>query len=158
MSKPYLIALAFGAAFFGCVSASATKKPPKEPNGARVADGAQIAIYVLAKESRPFAQTGFQLNIFEASIVVKQTQKHGRQIIRSRLEAIDADLLDPGMWQVGDFNGDGLDDFRAVAQITKKGCRVWNTETWLPDRERFTFAEKIKYHSDADGNPVKSCR
>ena len=158
MNKLYPLALAFGVAFFGSVSAWDTKKPPREPNGVRVADSAQIAIYVVGKESRPFAQTGFQLNIFEASVVVKQTQKHGRQIIRSRFEAIDADLLDPNMWQVADFNGDGLDDFRAVAQITKKGCRVWSTQTWQPVRERFTFSEQIGYHTDADGKPVKSCR
>jgi hypothetical protein len=158
MSKPYLFALAFGVAFLGSVSAWATKKPPREPNGIRVVDSAQISIYVVGKESRPYAQTGFQLNIYEASVVVKQTQKHGRQIIRSRLESIDADLLELGMWQVGDFNGDGLDDFRVVAQIGKTGCRVWSTQTWLPDRERFTFSEKIEYRTDADGKPVKSCR
>jgi len=138
--------------------AFASKKPPKEPTGTKVASGPAFDIYVTHKESKPFANMGSTLAIFETTVVVHHTRKHGRQLIRSRAEAIDADLLDPSMWQVGDFDGDGLDDYRSVAQITKKGCRVWATQTWLPDRERFTFAAKIAYQTDASGKPIKTCR
>jgi hypothetical protein len=152
------LTLAFSVALCASAPALASKKVPSEPAGVKVASSAQIAIYVVSKQSKPFAQTGQQLNIFEASMVVNNTLKHGRQIIRSRFEAIDADLQDPAMWQIGDFDGDGFDDVRAVAQISKQGCRVWATETWLPDRERFTFAQKINYKTDANGTVVKVCR
>ena len=98
------------------------------------------------------------LNIYQTTVVVHQTRKHGRQRKGGRLEAIDADLLDPAMWQVGDFDADGLDDYRAVAGISKKGCRTWATQTWLPDNERFTFGAKIIYLTDASGKQVESCR
>lgn len=140
------------------VPALAAKKPPKNPTGTKVYTGPSFDIYVTHKESKPFAQTGWVLSIFESTVVVHNTRKHGRQLKRSRVEAIDADLLDPAMWQVGDFDGDGSDDYRSVSQITKKGCRIWATQTWLPDKERFTFAAKIAYQTDASGKPVKSCR
>lgn len=140
------------------VSAFAAKKSPKEPAGTKVASGPAFDIFAVHKESKPFANTGSTLSVFETTVVVHNTRKHGRQLIRSRAEAIDADLLDPAMWQVGDFDGDGQDDYRSVAQITKKGCRDWATQTWLPDRERFTFAAKIVYQTDASGKPVKNCR
>ena len=131
---------------------------PKPPAGKKVAGGPAFDIYTVRKESRPFAATGAVLNIFETTVVVHHTPKHGRQLKRSRLEAIDADLLDPSTWQVGDFDKDGFDDYRSVAQITKKGCRIWATQTWLPDRERFTFSAKIVWQTDASGQPLKTCR
>ena len=155
-TRAFLIALAFCGLAAG--PAFAAKPPPREPDGVKVAGGQQFDIYVVRKESKPFAAVGSVLNIFQATVVVHHTPKHGRQLKGSRLEAIDADLLDPSMWQVGDFDGDGLDDFRAVAQISKNGCRTWQTQTWLPDRERFTFRAKITYQTDANGKSVKSCR
>lgn len=155
-TRAFLIALALCGPAVG--PAFAAKQPPKEPDGVKVAGGQQFDIYVVRKESKPFAAAGSVLNIFQATVVVHHTPKHGRQLKGSRLEAIDADLLDPSMWQVGDFDGDGLDDFRAVAQISKNGCRTWQTQTWLPDRERFTFGAKIAYQTDANGKSVKSCR
>ena len=128
-----------------------------EPDGVKVASGQSFDIYVVKKESKPFAATGFMLNIFESAVVVHQTRKHGRQRYGSRAEAIDADLLNPAMWQVGDFEGDGFDDYRFVAQVGKKGCRTWNTWLWLPDKERFAFGAKINYQTDAGGKPVKVC-
>jgi len=139
------------------VPALAAKKPPKPPAGTKVYNGSSFDIFVTHKESKPFAQSGWVLSIFESTVVVHHTRKHGRQLIRSRVEALDADLLDPSMWQVGDFDGDGLDDYRSVSQITKKGCHIWATQTWLPDKERFTSAAKIAYQTDASGNPVKTC-
>lgn len=138
-------------------SMAEAKKLSSTPTGTKVASGKQFDIYVALKESGPFAATGSVLNIYATTIVVHNTRKHGRQLFKSRLEAIDADLLDASMWQVGDFNGDGLEDYRAVAGIGKNGCRTWATQTWLPDRERFTFAAKISYLTDASGKEVKSC-
>jgi hypothetical protein len=157
--KPFRAAL-IAVTLFGLAAlpGSAAKKPAKTPAGVKVVSGSAFDVFVVHKESKPFAQTGWVLSIFESTVVVHNTRKHGRQLIRSRVEAIDADLLDPAMWQVGDFNGDGSDDYRSVSQITKKGCRIWATQTWLPDRERFTFAAKIEYRTDASGKPVKVCR
>jgi hypothetical protein len=152
----YALALALSAVL--AIPALAAKKPPKPPAGTKVYTGPSFDIYVVHKESKPFAQTGWGLSIFESTVVVHNTRKHGRQLIRSRAEALDADLLDPSMWQVGDFDGDGLDDYRSVSQITKKGCRIWATQTWLPDKERFTSAAKIAYQTDASGKPIKTCR
>jgi hypothetical protein len=133
-------------------------KVPKLPKGTKVHSGQAFDIYVVLKEAKPVATSGSILNIFETTVVVHHTRKHGRQLKGGRLEAIDADLLDPSMWQVGDFDSDGLDDYRSVAQITKKGCRIWATQTWLPDRERFTFSAKIAYQTDSNGKPLKSCQ
>jgi len=133
------------------------KKVFAPPAGTKVASGKQFDIYVVLKESKPFAATGSVLNIYAITVVVHKTRKHGRQRFKSRLEAVDADLLDPSMWQVGDFDGDGLEDYRAVAGISKNGCRTWATQTWLPKRERFTFGAKITYLTDASGKEVKSC-
>jgi hypothetical protein len=138
-------------------SMAEAKKEYSAPAGTKVASGKQFDIYVALKESRPFAATGLVLNIYATTVVVHQTRKHGRQRFKSRLEALDADLLDPSMWQVGDFDGDGLEDYRAVAGISKNGCRTWETQTWLPERERFTFGAKISYLTDASGKEVKSC-
>lgn len=145
-----------------CVSfvapTGAATKEFKPPEGVKVASGQAFDIYVVKKESKPFAATGFTLNIFQAVVVVHQTRKHGLQRKGARAEAIDADLLDPAMWQVGDFDGDGFDDYRYVAQIGKKGCRTWNTWLWLPDKERFTLGAKINHQTDASGKTVKVCR
>lgn len=154
----FVPALAFALCSLAAGPAFAAKKESKPPDGVKVVSGQQLEIYVVKKESKPFAATGFMLNIFESVVVVHQTRKHGRQRYRSREESIDADLLDPTMWQVGDFNGDGFDDYRFVAQVSKKGCRTWNTWLWLPDRERFTFGAKIDYRTDAGGKPIKVCR
>jgi hypothetical protein len=133
------------------------KKLPATPAGIKVASGKQFDVYVVLKESRPWAGTKLVLNVYATTVVVHNTRKHGRQLFRGRLEAVDADLTDPAMWQVGDFNGDGSDDYRAVSGRDKKGCSNWQTQTWLPDRERFTFAAKIQYLTDASGKEVKTC-
>lgn len=138
-------------------SMAEAKKMPSTPAGTKVSSGKQFDIYVELKESKPFASTGSVLNIYATTVVVHKTRKHGRQLFKSRLEAIDADLLDPSMWQVGDFDGDGLEDYRAVAGISKNGCRTWATQTWLPKRKRFTFGAKITYLTDASGKEVKTC-
>ena len=135
----------------------AAKKEFKPPDGVKVASGEKFDIYVVKKESGPFGTSGYRLNIFEAVVVVHQTRKHGRQRYGGRKEAIDADLLDPSMWQVGDFDGDGYDDYRFVAHLSKKGCRTWSTWLWLPDRERFTLGAKIKHQTDANGKSLKVC-
>jgi len=138
-------------------SMAEAKKLSSTPAGTKVASGKQFDIYVVLKESKPFAATNLMLNIYATTVVVHRTPRHGRQLFKSRLEAIDADLLDPSMWQVGDFDGDGLEDYRAVAGISKNGCRTWATQTWLPKRERFTFGAKISYLTDASGKEVESC-
>ncbi len=138
-------------------SMAEAKKLSSIPTGTKMASGKQFDIYVALKESKPFAATNLMLNIYSTTVVVHQTRKHGRQRFGGRLEAIDADLLDPSMWQVGDFDGDGFEDYRAVAGIGKNGCRTWATQTWLPKRERFTFGAKISYLTDASGKEVKSC-
>ena len=163
MRRAYLIATVLALAFSLCDSivapASAAPKEFKPPDGVKVASGKQFDIYVVKKESKPFGTTGFMLNIFASEVVVHQTRRTGgRQRYSSRKEAIDADLLDATMWQVGDFDGDGFDDYRVVAQVTRQGCRVWRTWLWLPDRERFTLGAKIVYQTDASGKPVKVCR
>jgi hypothetical protein len=137
--------------------AFSAKKTAKEPDGVKVASSAAFDIYVVAKESKPFAATGWTLGIFESTVVVHNTRKHGRQLIKSRVEAINADLLDPSMWQIADFDGDGSDDYRVVAQISNKKCRTWNTQLWNADRERFSFGAKIVHQTDAAGKAVKSC-
>lgn len=136
----------------------AAKKEFKPPEGVKVASTPGFDIYVAKKETKPFAATGLMLNVFDSVVVVHQTRKHGRQRYGGRAEAIDADLLDPAMWQVGDFDSDGFDDYRYVAQISKKGCRTWTTWLWLVERERFTHGGKISYQTDASGKQVKNCR
>jgi len=133
------------------------KKISSTPAGIKVASGEQFDIYVALKESEPWAGTNMMLNIYKTTVVVHHTRKRGRQRFGGRLEAVDADLLDSSMWQVGDFNKDGFDDYRVVSGRDKKGCSNWQTQTWLPDRERFTFAAKISYLTDASGKEVKSC-
>src|SRR5450830_1532973 len=150
-----LVSAAVLVSLFAFTSMAEPKKVFAPPAGSKVASGQQLDIYVVLKESKPFAATSSVLNIYETTVVVHQTRKHGRQRFKGRLEAIDADLLDPSMWQVGDFDGDGLDDYRAVAGISKNGCRTWATQTWLRDRERFTFGAKITYLTDASGKEVK---
>lgn len=133
------------------------KKLSSTPKATKVASGKNFDIYVELKESKPFATTGSMLNIYSTTVVVHQTPKHGRQRFISRMEAFDANLLDPSMWQVGDFNGDGFEDYRAVSGINNNGCHTWATQTWLPKRERFTFGAKITHITDANGKEVKSC-
>ena len=152
-----LISAAALVTLLALTSMAEAKKEFAAPTGKKVGSGKQLDIYVVLKESGPFAATSSVLNIYSTNVVVHQTRKHGRQRFPGRLEAIDADLLDPLMWQVGDFNGDGFEDYRAVAGISKNGCRTWQTQTWLPDRERFTFAAKISYLTDASGKEVKTC-
>jgi hypothetical protein len=137
-------------------SMAEAKKIPSIPEGSKVASSPQFDIYVVLKESKPWVATNLVLNIYATTVVVHHTRKHGRQLFKGRLEAVDANLLDSSKWQVGDFNGDGFDDYRAVAGANK-GCSNWQTQTWLPDRERFTFAAKITYLTDASGKEVKTC-
>jgi len=152
-----LVSAAFFVSLLTLTSMAEAKKEYLAPTGKKVASGQQLEIYVALKESKPFAATSSVLNIYATTVVVHQTSKHGRQRFLSRLEAIDADLLDTSMWQVGDFDGDGFEDYRAVAGISKNGCRTWATQTWITARERFTFGKHISYLTDANGNEVKTC-
>lgn len=162
-SRDFRIATIMAAVFssivfaFSVNTAFAAQKEFKPPDGVKVASGEKFDIYVVKRESKPFAATSYMLNIFEAVVVVHQTRKHGRQRYGGRKEAIDADLLDPAMWQIGDFDGDGFDDYRVVAHLSKKGCRTWTTWLWLPERERFTLGAKITHKTGANGKPVKVC-
>lgn len=136
----------------------AAKKELKPPDGVKVAGGEKIDIYVVKKETMPYGTSGYMLNIFASEVVVHQTgRKPARQRYHSREEAIDADLLDPTMWQVGDFDGDGFDDYRYVRHLGKKGCRTWSTYLWLPERKHFRFSAKITHKTDANGKPPKVC-
>ena len=138
--------------------AFAAQKEFKPPDGVKVASGQAFDIYVVRKESKPFAATGYMLNIFASEVVVHQTRRtKGRQRYPSRKEAIDADLLDPAMWQIGDFDGDGFDDYRVVNYLRKNVCRNWTTWLWLPGPERFTRSSTIKHTTDARGKPLKVC-
>jgi hypothetical protein len=159
MRQPLIFAAALALSGIVMMPASAAQKEFKPPDGVKVARGKLFDIYVTKKESKPFGTTGFMLNIFASEVVVHQTRRTGgRQRYNSRVEAIDTDLLDATMWQVGDFDGDGFDDYRVVAQVTRQGCRVWRTWLRLPDHERFTLGTKIVYQTDASGKPVKVCR
>lgn len=136
----------------------AAKKEFKPPDGVKVASGEKFDIYVVKKETGPFGTDGSTLNIFHAEVVVHQTRKRGLQRYGGRKEAINADLLDPTMWQIGDFDGDGFDDYRVVAYFGKSGCRAWTTMLWLPEREHFRRGVKINHQTDANGKLVKVCR
>ena len=138
-------------------SMAEAKKPPSTPAGTKVAGGKQFDIYAELKESRPFPATNSMMNIYSITVVVHPTSTRGRQRFVSRMEAFDANLLDPSMWQVGDFNGDGYDDYRAVSGINNDGCHTWTTQTWLSKRARFTYHSKITHITDASGKEVKSC-
>ncbi len=152
-----LISAAVLAGLFVFTSMAEAKKLPSPPAGTKVVSGKQLDIYVELKESKPFAATSSMLNIYSTTVVVHQTLEHGRQRFISRMEAFDANLLDPSMWQVGDFNGDGFEDYRAVSGISNNGCHTWATQTWLPKRARFTYGAKNTYITDASGKKVKSC-
>jgi len=157
MKHKLLFAAAVLASLLAFTSWAEAKKIFSPPAGTKVASGEQLDVYVELKESAPWAASGLMLNIYASTVVVHKTKKHGRQRFISREEAIDADLLDSSMWQVADFNGDGFEEYRFVAGISKNGCRTWNTWIWLPEKERFTFGAKINYLTDARGNEVKSC-
>jgi hypothetical protein len=133
------------------------KKLSSTPKGTRVFSGRQFDIYVELKESKPFPATSSMLNIYSTTVVVHQTGKRGRQHFVSSMEAFDANLLEPSMWQVGDFNGDGFDDYRAVSGINNEGCHTWTTQIWLPKRARFSYHTKITHVTDANGKEIKSC-
>jgi hypothetical protein len=152
-----LVSAAVLASLLAFTAVAEAKRVSSGITGKKVASGKQFDIYVELRETKPFAATSLVLNIYATTVVVHHTRKHGRQLLKSRLEAIDADLLDPLMWQVGDFDGDGLEDYRVVSGIGKNNCRTWVTQTWLPERERFTFAAKISYLTDASGKEVKTC-
>lgn len=156
--KHELVSAAVLVSLLVCTAMAEAKKMPSTPAGTKVAGAKHFDIYVEFKESKPFAATGSVLNIYATTVVVHKTRKHGRQLFKSRLESIDANLLNPSMWQVGDFNRDGFEDYRAVAGISKNGCRTWATQTWLPKGHgRFTFGAKINYLTDANGKRVLSC-
>jgi len=129
----------------------------KPPPGVQVSTSANLEIYVESEGTKPYPG-GRTLHVVKASVVVLKTAKHGRQRKIERAEAINADLLNPDMWRIGDFDGDGFDDYRVVKEISASGCRTWWTWTYLPDRERFTFASTIAWQTDAAGKPVSSCR
>lgn len=153
------LAFAFGLCSLVAAPAIAAKKESKPPDGVKVASSAQLDIYVVKKDSKPWAVKGSMLNSFEATIVVHKTEsKLGRQRGTRSKSSIDGDLLDPSMWQIGDYDGDGLDDYRYVAQVSPKGCRTWTTWLWLPDKRRFTLGAKINHQTDASGKPIKVCR
>jgi len=152
-----LISAAVLVSLLAFTSMAGAKKLPSTPTGTKVVSGRQFDIYVELKESKPFAATNSMLNIYSTTVVVHQTSKPGRQRFISRMEAFDANLLDPSMWQIGDFNGDGFDDYRAVSSINNDGCRTWTTQIWLPKRARFTYGAKNPYITDANGKRVKSC-
>jgi hypothetical protein len=151
------ISAAVLAVLFAFASMAEAKKLPSPPAGARVVSGKQFDIYAELKESKPFAATDSMLNIYSITVEVHQTPKHGRLRFVSRMEAFDANLLDPSMWQAGDFNGDGFEDYRAVSGINNNGCHTWTTRTWLPKRARFSHGAKNTYVTDANGKQVKSC-
>jgi hypothetical protein len=138
-------------------SMAEAKKLSSIPKGTKVASGKQFDIYVELKESKPFPATNSMLNIYSTTVLVHQTRKHGRQRFISSIEAFDANLLDPSMWQVGDFNGDGFEDYRAVSGINNDGCHTWTTQIWLHKHARFTYHAKITYITDKDGKEIKSC-
>jgi hypothetical protein len=145
------------AGLFAFTAIAEAKKLPWPPDGTKVSSGKQFDIYVKLKESKPFAATSSMLNIYSTTVVVRQTRKHGRQRFISSMESFDANLLDPSMWQVGDFNGDGFDDYRFVSGINNDGCHTWTTQIWLPKHARFTYHAKITYITDSNGTEVKSC-
>jgi len=129
----------------------------KPPAGVQVSTSANLEIYVESEGTKPYPG-GRTLHVVKASVVVLKTAKHGRQRKIERAEAINADLLNPDMWRIGDFDGDGFDDYRVVKEISASGCRTWWTWTYLPDRERFTLASTIAWQTDAAGKPVRNCR
>jgi hypothetical protein len=129
----------------------------KPPAGVQVSTSANLEIYVESEGTKPYPG-GRTLHVVKASVVVLKTAKHGRQRKIERAEAINADLLNPDMWRIGDFDGDGFDDYRVVKEISASGCRTWWTWTYLPDRERFTLASTIAWQTNAAGKPVRSCR
>ncbi len=153
--------MVFAFAFFGLAagSAIAAKKTSKPPDGIKVASTAQLDIYVVKKESKPWAVEGSMLNSFGATIVAHKTEsKLGYQHSNQGMSSINGDLLDPSMWQIGDYDGDGLDDYRFVKYLSKGGCRTWQTWLWLPGKGRFTLGTKINHQTDASGRPIKVCR
>jgi len=152
-----LISVALCAGLLAFSSLAEAKKPSAIAAGDKVAGGKQFDIYVDLKESKPFAATNSMLNVYSITVVVHPTLKHGGQQFVSRMEAFDANLTDPSMWQIGDFNGDGFEDYRAVSGINNNGCRTWTTQLWRTKLARFTYRSKITYITDANGKVVKSC-
>jgi hypothetical protein len=150
-----LISAAVLASLLAFTSMAEAKSPPAPPAGTKVVSGKQLDIYAELKESKPFAGTNSMLNIYSITVVVNRTDIHQRFV--SRMEAFDANLLDPSKWQVGDFNGDGYEDYRAVSGIDHNGCHTWTTRTWLSKRARFAYGAKNAYITDASGKKVKSC-
>jgi len=155
--KHRLTIAAVYAIMFAFTSLAEAKKPSATPAGEKVISGKQFDIYVELKESKPFPATNSMLNIYSTTIVVHQIRKHRRKHFVSRMEAFDANLLEPSMWQIGDFNGDGFEDYRAVSGINNNGCRTWTTQLWRPKYSRFTYLTKITHITDASGKEVKSC-
>ncbi|HEX7284876.1 MAG TPA: hypothetical protein VF532_01765 [Candidatus Angelobacter sp.] len=134
----------------------ATSKPSVPPPGKKVATGQFFEVYVSKAEEKP-APAGYISRVFKV-IVVAHTHKHGIQRFTMRMETLDADLLEPKNWEIKDLDGDGMDDFRSLAQVTKKGCQVWPAQRWEKDRERFTSGgPKLARHVDASGKPVANC-
>lgn len=152
-----LVSVAVLASLLAFTSMAEAKRASSPPAGTKVVSGKQFDIYVELKESKPFAATSSMLNIYAITVEVHKTRKHASKRFVSSMEAFDANLLDASMWQVGDFNGDGFDDYRAVSGINNEGCHTWTTQIWLSRRARFTYHSKINYVTDANGKEVKSC-
>ena len=150
---------AFGAVLAGLLALPSTAEAGREfkpPSGIKVASGESFDIYVEKKEEKP-ASANSTLFIYEAVIVVHKTRR-GRQQQIHRVEARDADLLNPKHWEIADLDGDGLEDYRVVKHVTKGGCQFWEAMRWKADRERFTNGGmEFGRYVDAKGKPVASC-
>jgi len=132
------------------------KKEFKPPPGIKVASGKSFEIYVEKKEEKPTSANS-TLYIYEAVIVVQKTRR-GRQLQIHRVEARDANLLNPKSWEIADLDGDGFDDYRFVQHVSKGGCQFWDAKRWKADRERFTHAGvEFGRYVDANGKQVASC-
>jgi hypothetical protein len=134
--------------------APAKDYPP--PAGGKVAAGQFFEVYVSKKEEKP-APARYTARVFQV-VIVAHTKKHGVQRHTSRIETLDADLLDPKSWEIADLDGDGVEDYRVLKQVTKSGCQSWDSGRWETSRERFTSGGmKLARFVDAHGKPVKNC-
>lgn len=151
-----LVSAAVLMSLFAFTSVAEAKKVFAPPAGSKVAAGKFFEVYVVKKEEKP-APANYTLHIFQAVFVV-QTRKHGIQRHTTRVETLDADLLDPKSWEIADLDGDGMEDYRVLKQVTKGGCQVWNASRWKADRERFTSGGmKLARFVDAHGKQVANC-
>jgi hypothetical protein len=135
----------------------ARRTTPPPPAGAKVVSGRHFDVFVSKTEEKSMGVEGFTLKIYQV-VAVAKTLTHGTQRISRRVEAINVDLLDAANWEIADFDGDGFDDYRFVAQINKNGCHTWQAERWEPDHDRFMSAPKFAHWTDAQKKVLaKSC-